>query len=119
MMPADPVIIERIRKLITLAEHETTNASEARNARARAVELLNKHGIESDADAGGNITLELDRRLANAVDDYKDARRTVQSTSDEYRRRDRETRRDFDRGQRDAERSRAEAQFWGRGRRFF
>ena len=92
MMPVDPVIIERIRKLIILAEHETTNVGEARNARARAVELLNKHGIEFDADAGGNITLELDRRLANAVDDYKDARRTVQSTSDEYRRRDRDPR---------------------------
>ena len=121
MMLADPVIIERIRKLIALAEHETTNVGEARNARARAVELLDKHGIEYDSDAVGNIKLEIDRRLVDAIDDYKNAHPTERIAKEEYRRydRDRNNQQDFDRDQRDAKRSQAESQLWGRNRRYF
>ena len=42
----DDVIIARIQKLLTLAEHDTTNVSEAANAAVMAQNLLDKYNLE-------------------------------------------------------------------------
>ena len=61
MATADDVIIGRIRKLIALTDSD--KEGEANNAHAKAIELLDKHGLEYDTDDDGRIAPKFDEDL--------------------------------------------------------
>lgn len=68
----DPKVLERVRKLLALAQHDNTPKHEAEQAEARAMKLISEHAIDDAllADAGTVAPQKVEARIITLDNPY-------------------------------------------------